>query len=171
MLDANIPKTGAVRRKLLLGVLSSPATVFPFVGGVTAFLGTWALDVRPDLGILAAFLGILGAGGAFITQLLLGGDSRGLGVRPYRAKACASLPTVARPRLRPTANNRGAERTPCRIAGHQTRPLSARPEEAAPSARRLCAIRPPEGKRTSGCRFRLLRRRSLLLIRECVFAT
>ena len=76
MLDPNIPKTGAVRRKLLLGVLSSPATLFPFVGGVTALFGSWALDARPDLGVLAAFVGVLGAAGAFVTQLVLGGEKR-----------------------------------------------------------------------------------------------
>lgn len=51
-------------------------TVLPFVAGFSGFLGTWALDIRPELGALALLLGVVGAGGAFLTQLIMGGEER-----------------------------------------------------------------------------------------------
>ncbi len=50
--------------------------MLPFVAGVSAFFGTWALDMRPDLGVLGLVLGVLGAGGMFLTQLITTGEKR-----------------------------------------------------------------------------------------------
>lgn len=66
--------TAALKRKMLLGMLASPATVMPFLIGVTGLLGTWALDMRPDVGILLGLIGVLGSGGMFLTQLLVRGE-------------------------------------------------------------------------------------------------
>ena len=76
MHEQRIPKAADLRRKVFLELLSSPLTVLPFVVGVSAFLGTWALNIRPDLGVLGLVLGILGAGGMFLTQLFTSGEDR-----------------------------------------------------------------------------------------------
>lgn len=68
------PKTADLRRRVVLNILASPATFLPFVGGMTALFGTLALDLRPDLGVLAFVAGLLCAGGMFMTKLLLGGE-------------------------------------------------------------------------------------------------
>jgi len=72
--NTNVPDSASIRRKVLLSILTGPATLAPFLAGITALAGSWALDLRPDLGLLAGLLGVLGAGGMFLTQLLVGGE-------------------------------------------------------------------------------------------------
>ncbi len=60
-----------VRKKVLLDVFASPATLLPAVGGVTALLGSWAFN----LGVWPGFLGVVGilAGlGVSATKLIFG---------------------------------------------------------------------------------------------------
>lgn len=76
MRDPKPLKTGDLKKKVLLGILSSPLTVLPFLGGMTALMATWALNIRPDLGLLGLLAGVLVAGGAFLTQLVVGGEKR-----------------------------------------------------------------------------------------------
>jgi hypothetical protein len=60
-----------VRKKVLLDVFASPATLLPVVGGVTALLGSWAFS----LGAWPGFLGVVGilAGlGVSATKLIFG---------------------------------------------------------------------------------------------------
>jgi hypothetical protein len=64
-----------LKRKMLLSVLGSPVTLLPVMAGVTAFLGSWMLGFRQDLGALGLLAGLLGGAGMFVTNLLVGGES------------------------------------------------------------------------------------------------
>jgi hypothetical protein len=72
---SSVPDPGKIRRKILLRALSAPATVAPFVAGVTAMVATWAMGLRPEAGVLAGLAGVLGSGGAFLTKIFLGGET------------------------------------------------------------------------------------------------
>ena len=63
-----------LRRRILLKLASSPATLLPFMAGITAMAGSWALDVRPGVGLFAGLAGVLAAAGTFFTRLLVGGE-------------------------------------------------------------------------------------------------
>ena len=65
---------GTLKRKMLLNILSSPATVLPFVAGVTALVFAWATGSGTDLGVLGVVAGVFGSAGVFFTKLLLGGE-------------------------------------------------------------------------------------------------
>lgn len=69
------PETTRIKRKMLLNMLTGPATAVPFLAGVTALIATWALGLRADMGVLAGLAGILGAAGLFFTNLFLRGDT------------------------------------------------------------------------------------------------
>lgn len=69
-----MPDAKKLRRKVLLNVLASPLTALPFVAGITALVGSWAIGVRPDLGLLAGMAGLLGSVGVFYTKLFIGGE-------------------------------------------------------------------------------------------------
>lgn len=62
-----------LRKRMLLRLLGSPGTVAPLMLGITALTAVGAFGLNPGLGLFAALSGFLGAGGAFFTQLLLGG--------------------------------------------------------------------------------------------------
>jgi hypothetical protein len=68
------PDTKKVRRKMLLSMLTGPATAVPFLAGLTALVATWAFGLRGDVGVLAGVAGVFGASGAFFTKLFLGGE-------------------------------------------------------------------------------------------------
>lgn len=69
-----MPDDSKIKRKVLLRALSGPATVAPFLAGVTAMVAAWAAGLRPDAGVLAGLAGVLGAAGGFVTKLFLGGE-------------------------------------------------------------------------------------------------
>ncbi|HUW60215.1 MAG TPA: hypothetical protein VMZ06_04340 [Candidatus Bathyarchaeia archaeon] len=72
---STVPDSNKIRKKILLRALSGPATVVPFVAGVTAMVATWAMGLRPDAGLLAGLAGVVGAAGAFLTKIFLGGET------------------------------------------------------------------------------------------------
>lgn len=55
--------------------LSGPATVGPFIAGMTAMVATWAMGLRPDAGVLAGIAGIATSAGAFMTKIFLHGET------------------------------------------------------------------------------------------------
>jgi len=67
--------TKTIKRKMLLRMLTAPATAAPFLAGVTAIVATWAVGLRADMGVLAGLAGILAAAGVFFTKLFLGGET------------------------------------------------------------------------------------------------
>ncbi|MCX5769664.1 MAG: hypothetical protein NTZ09_05255 [Candidatus Hydrogenedentes bacterium] len=69
------PDSNKIRRKILLRALSAPATLAPFVGGVTAMVAAWAMGLRPEVGVLAGLAGVLGSAGAFLTKIFIGGET------------------------------------------------------------------------------------------------
>lgn len=60
------------RKKLLLGLLTSPLTLCPLVVGVTLLFAAWALSIKSGVALFAALACVLGAAGVFFTRLLLG---------------------------------------------------------------------------------------------------
>ncbi|MCP4645449.1 MAG: hypothetical protein GY851_33710 [bacterium] len=70
-----MPDEKHLRRRILLKLASSPMTLVPFVGGVTAAVCTWALDLRPEIGLFAALAGFLVGCGTFVTRLVVGGET------------------------------------------------------------------------------------------------
>jgi len=69
-----MPDANQIRKRVLLRTLGSPLVVGPFMLGMTALTAMWALGGRVGLGLFAALAGLLGAAGAFVTQLLFGGE-------------------------------------------------------------------------------------------------
>jgi len=65
------------RKNVLVRLLSSPWTLWPFVAGVTALLGLWTFSIRSGIAVFAAIAAILGGLGIFGTRLLLGSESLG----------------------------------------------------------------------------------------------
>ena len=63
------------RSKVVLGLLSSPTTIVPLLGGVTWLAGIWALGLVTGPAIFGGFACITAAAGAFFTRLLLGGGA------------------------------------------------------------------------------------------------
>lgn len=63
-----------LRRKTIQGLLASPWTLWPILGGITLLLGLWALSIRSGLAIFAGLAAILGGVGIFFSRLLLGSD-------------------------------------------------------------------------------------------------
>lgn len=74
MLNPKSPDSRDLKRRVLLGILSSPLTVLPFLTGMTVMAGVWMINVRPDLGLLAGLAGALGTAGMFVTQLVFRGE-------------------------------------------------------------------------------------------------
>lgn len=72
---STVPDSNKIRRKILLRALSGPATVAPFVAGMTAMVAAWAMGMRPEAGVLAGLAGVLGSAGAFLTKIFLGGET------------------------------------------------------------------------------------------------
>ena len=70
-----MPDTRKLRRKILLNILASPLTAAPFLAGVTALVGAWALGVSPAVGVFAGLAGALSSAGVFVTKLVLGGEA------------------------------------------------------------------------------------------------
>lgn len=64
----------ALRRKLILKLLSSPASLIPMMVGVSAIAGAWAMDANIGLGLFVGLASFLVAGGAFLTRLIVGGE-------------------------------------------------------------------------------------------------
>jgi hypothetical protein len=60
-----------LRKRVWLRLLGSPLTIVPFLLGMTTLTTTWALDWKPGIGMFAGLAGLLAAGGAFLTRLLL----------------------------------------------------------------------------------------------------
>lgn len=65
-----------LKKRVFWELLSSPWTLWPFVGGVTALLGLWTFSIRSGLAVFAALVSILGSLGIFFTRLLLGSEAR-----------------------------------------------------------------------------------------------
>lgn len=61
-------------RKVLLSLLSHPATLCPFVVGVMLLLATWALTLKAGIFIFMAISLILISIGIFLTRLLVGSE-------------------------------------------------------------------------------------------------
>ncbi|MBM3879397.1 MAG: hypothetical protein FJ387_06710 [Verrucomicrobia bacterium] len=69
MLDAN-----QIRKQVLVRTLGSPWVMGPFLLGMTALTAVWALGLKAGLGWFAGLAGLLGAAGAFVTQLVMRGE-------------------------------------------------------------------------------------------------
>jgi len=69
-----MPDANLIKKRVLFRTLGSPLVVAPFMLGMTAMTALWALGGRVSLGLFAALAGLLGAAGAFVTQLLLRGE-------------------------------------------------------------------------------------------------
>jgi len=61
-------------RKVLLSLLSHPATLCPFVAGVMLLLATWALSLKAGVFIFMAISLMLISIGIFLTRLLVGSE-------------------------------------------------------------------------------------------------
>lgn len=70
-----MPDARQIRKKVLLRLLGSPLVVGPFVAGMTALTAVWALGWRGGFALFAGLAGVLAAAGAFVTQLVLRGES------------------------------------------------------------------------------------------------
>ncbi len=64
-----------LRRKMILKLMSSPMTLVPMMVGVSAIAGSWAMDANMGLGLFVGLAAFLVAGGAFVTRLIVGGES------------------------------------------------------------------------------------------------
>ena len=58
------------RRRMILNLVSSPATLGPFVAGVSTILGAWAVDASGGAPFFAGTLMLLGSAGALLTRLI-----------------------------------------------------------------------------------------------------
>jgi len=63
-----------LRNKVMLSLATSPVTLFPFVGGVTAFLLQWAFDFGNGPTMLISLTAALVSFGIFISRLLIGSE-------------------------------------------------------------------------------------------------
>lgn len=70
----------SLKRRVLLRLLGSPFTVLPFMLGMTAMTAGWVLDWRPAVALFSGAAGALCAAGAFITRLMVSGESVARGV-------------------------------------------------------------------------------------------
>jgi len=70
-----------LRRRVLLRLFGSPLVVSPFVLGMTALTAVWAAGWTLGIGVFAAVAGLLTAGGAGLTRLLLNGEKTAQTVR------------------------------------------------------------------------------------------
>jgi hypothetical protein len=64
-----------LRKKILLRVLAHPLTITPLISGVTMLMAGWTFDWPVGVGLFAGLAGVVGAGGVFVTQLLLKGEA------------------------------------------------------------------------------------------------
>lgn len=64
-----------LRRKLILKLMSSPMTLVPMMAGVSAIAGSWAMNANMGLGLFVGLAAFMIAGGAFVTRLIVGGES------------------------------------------------------------------------------------------------
>ena len=73
-----LPDKKELRKRILLRLMSSGTTLFPFLAGVTVLLGTWVVSPeRAGIPVFLALCCILGACGTFITRLMLGSEKIG----------------------------------------------------------------------------------------------
>lgn len=70
-----MPDAKDMRKRVLLRLLGSPWVVVPFMAGMTALTAAWALGLRAGFALFAGLAGVLAAAGAFVTQLVLRGES------------------------------------------------------------------------------------------------
>ncbi len=63
-----------VRKKVLLGLLSSPLTLFPLLLGSTLLAGALVLSKYAGVLLFGGLACVLGAAGTFLTRLLLGSE-------------------------------------------------------------------------------------------------
>ncbi len=61
----------AVKKKLVLRLLSSPLTMLPVLAGITDLLVLWTFSIDSGAGIFAGIAGILAGLGIFLTRLFL----------------------------------------------------------------------------------------------------
>src|SRR5688572_29126104 len=70
----------SLKRRVFLRLLGSPFTVLPFMLGMTAMTAGWVLDWRPAVALFTGAAGALCAAGAFVTRLMVSGESVARGV-------------------------------------------------------------------------------------------
>lgn len=68
------------RRRMLLNLVSSPATLAPFVAGVTTLLGAWAVDATGGMPLFAGTALLLGSAGSLLTRFIHRRDAIALAV-------------------------------------------------------------------------------------------
>ena len=65
---------GKLRKKVLLGLLSSPLTLVPLLAGATLLGGAFALGRSAGMMLFSGLACVLGAAGVFLSRLLLGSE-------------------------------------------------------------------------------------------------
>ncbi|MCS1408671.1 MAG: hypothetical protein M2R45_01847 [Verrucomicrobia subdivision 3 bacterium] len=64
-----------IRNQVLLRHIGSPLVLAPFLFGITSLTAAWAFDWKAaSIAAFAGLAGIIGAGGIFLTRLILGGE-------------------------------------------------------------------------------------------------
>ena len=63
---------GKLRKKVLLGLFTSPVTLVPFILGTTLLAAALAFSHEPGIMAFGGLVGVLGAAGILVTRLLLG---------------------------------------------------------------------------------------------------
>lgn len=77
-LIASVAKTlseGDFKKRVLLKLVSSPWTLWPFLLGITVLLVVWAFSLVSGVAVFAGLLSLLGSVGVFFTRYLLGNES------------------------------------------------------------------------------------------------
>ncbi len=65
-----------IKKQVLLRHLGSPLVLAPFLFGVTSLTAAWAFDWKAaGIAAFTGIAGLLGAGGIFLTRLMLGGQN------------------------------------------------------------------------------------------------
>lgn len=67
----------AYRKRMLLGLLTSPVSLIPFVGGATLLIAAWALGLKAGLTLFAGLVGVVVGIGTIFTRWLTGSEKLG----------------------------------------------------------------------------------------------
>ena len=65
----------ALRKEVIIRLISSPLTLVPVMGGTTTLMALWALDAGSGMATFGAIAATLLGVGTFFTRLLLGTEN------------------------------------------------------------------------------------------------